>query len=299
MKAWQKIPVIVRALFVGTLVSAIGHQPPGVLYLANLKIRPAIPWSVPFVVAYLWFFWQYAQGRWWPRSTAEARRRDLRARPLSPEVWRWSLIAGGLWMSSVGALHYVLAYVERPRFDGFYRLFEMNIPPVTLIAILVVASAVAGIVEEAAFRGYMQTPIERRYGPALAILVVSAVFVLVHFGDINIPMSATRVFFILAASVNYGLLTHFSGSILPGMVLHSAGDAFGVGLLWLFWMVAGRPASTSAVGLSAAAADPTFWLYCAEALILGAASAWGFVKLANAGSLHGPQAAPSGATDRP
>jgi len=42
--------------------------------------RPAVPWSVPLLAVYMWFFWQYLQGRWWPRSTNQARRRYLRAR---------------------------------------------------------------------------------------------------------------------------------------------------------------------------------------------------------------------------
>jgi hypothetical protein len=36
-------------------------------------------------------------------------------------------------------------------------------------AFVITVSVMAGIVEEAAFRGYMQSPLERRYGPAAAI----------------------------------------------------------------------------------------------------------------------------------
>lgn len=291
MNAWRKLPVVVRAVILGGIVSVIGHLPPGAFYGANLMLWPTVPWSAILVILYLSLFWQWADGRWWPASTSESRRRDLRGGPLSPAIWRWSLIAGGLWMASEGALYFVFAYVERPRFDGFYRLFEMNIPPFTFAAVLLTASAVAGIVEEAAFRGFMQTPIERRHGPVVAILVVSVVFVLAHFGDANVPMSVPRVFFILSASVSYGLLTHLTGSILPGLVLHSVGDAFGVGLLWWFWALAGRPPFRPALGLAAAANDPELWLYCAEALVLGAAGVWAFLKLANARSPRIRQAA--------
>lgn len=39
---------------------------------------------------------------------------------------------------------------------------------------------VAGIVEEAAFRGYMQAPIERRDGLVVAILITGSMFALAH-----------------------------------------------------------------------------------------------------------------------
>lgn len=283
MNAWRQLPAIVRAVIVGSLLALIGHQPPGMFYGANMKLWPNIPWSLLAVIVYLWFFWQWVQGRWWPASTSESRRRDLRGGPLSAEVWRWSLIAGGLWMSSVGALHFVLARFETPRFEGFYRLFALNIHPLILTAVLLELSAVAGIVEEAAFRGYMQTPIERRYGPAVAIIVVGVVFVLFHFADSNVPMSVTRVFFIFAAAVNYGMLTHLTGSIRPGIVLHATGDAAGVGLLWWIWMLAGPVRSSRPLGFAAASHDLLFWLYCAEALVLGAAAVWAFLKLARTG----------------
>ena len=56
-----------------------------------------------------------------------------------------------------------------------------GMPFITLFLLLVMASIVAGVTEEAAFRGYMQTPIERRYGVVAAILVNGAMFGLLHF----------------------------------------------------------------------------------------------------------------------
>ena len=279
MRFWRKLPFVVRAVIVGLFLSTIGHAPPGAFYFANLKLWPQVPWSLAFVALYLWLLWEYLDGRWWPASTSDSRRRDLRGGPLPPRVWRWALIAGGLAMSSVGALHFVLARIESIQYEGFYRLFEMNIPPLTLAAVIIGASAVAGLVEEAAFRGYMQTPIERRHGLLVAILVPSTLFVFAHFTDVNVTMSFSRVFFILAAAVNYAMLTHLTGSIRPGIVLHATGDAFGIGLLWLLWRLTG-PLSSRPMGWAAASRDPIFWLYCVEAALLGAASIWAYFRLA-------------------
>ena len=64
----------------------------------------------------------------------------------------------------------------------------------------------AGVLEEAAFRGYMQAPIERRHGPLVGMGVVAVVFTLAHLG--TFPDMSPGVFMILLLmSVGYGLLT--------------------------------------------------------------------------------------------
>ena len=50
----------------------------------------------------------------------------------------------------------------------------------TVLCILLAAAVEAGVVEEAAFRGYMQAPIERRYGPRVAIVIVSVAVSYTH-----------------------------------------------------------------------------------------------------------------------
>jgi membrane protease YdiL (CAAX protease family) len=74
---------------------------------------------------------------------------------------------------------------------------------------------VAGVVEEMAFRGYMQRHLEP-IGPTFAILVTSAVFTLLHAsqGLTYLLAFAPGIFL---ASVVYGHLALKSGSILPGM----------------------------------------------------------------------------------
>ena len=71
------------------------------------------------------------------------------------------------------------------------------------------------MVEEAAFRGYMQRGLER-FGSGTAIVVTSIVFALVH-GVHGWQMLLLLGPGIFIASVLYGLLAYHSGSILPGM----------------------------------------------------------------------------------
>ena len=66
------------------------------LLISNVATSPAIPWSVVVMAFLLWLMWQYLGGKWGPRSTSQARRRYLRARPLSVEVFAWAFVAGAL-----------------------------------------------------------------------------------------------------------------------------------------------------------------------------------------------------------
>ena len=117
---------------------------------------------------YLWLFWRYLRGDGWPRETADARRASLRANGLSPEVWTAAIGSGLLGLIWVLVVQQVL--------NRLVRLPQQivpdtsQIPAVTLVGLLFMAAIVAGVVEEAAFRGYMQGPIERRHGPIAAIL---------------------------------------------------------------------------------------------------------------------------------
>jgi membrane protease YdiL (CAAX protease family) len=54
-------------------------------------------------------------------------------------------------------------------------------PTYVTILMLIMASLVAPISEEAGFRGYTQVPLEKVYSPVMAILISSIAFSLAHF----------------------------------------------------------------------------------------------------------------------
>lgn len=103
----------------------------------------------------------------------------LRAHRLSGNVWGSALLAGGLGLVALVLLHRVMnRLVSLPQ----QQLPDLSqIPVLTLLCFLLMGSAVAGIVEEASFRRYMQGPIERRHGPVVAILVTGTLFGFAHF----------------------------------------------------------------------------------------------------------------------
>ena len=84
---WRRLPVVLRAVLTGSVLGALGTLPWALLISANQKLLPSVPWVVPPAALYIWLFWRYARGEGWPRSTAEARRMNLRANRLSEDMW--------------------------------------------------------------------------------------------------------------------------------------------------------------------------------------------------------------------
>lgn len=269
---WRRLPAIVRAVIVGSAVAMLGVMPWQGLVFLNLKEWPAVPWSVLAGLLWLGLYWRYLGGWGWPRSTAAARRQNLRAHPLPPRVWRAALWAGGLAIAALSAVEVLaMRFARVPRPVWFSELDSA--PALTVLSILLMISFAAGLIEEAACRGYMQTMIERRHGPWVAIPVVAVVFTLAHFSTYP-DMSLLLFLGLLTISVAYGLLAWLSGSILPGLILHATGDA--VGLL-AFWTLRGTVRSPR---FAETGPDLLFWLDLLAVVVLGGATVWAYRRLA-------------------
>lgn len=226
---------ILGAIGAGVLVLLAGSLPIGVLRAWNLEAGVAVPWSVLPVALYLWAYWQLISGKWGAAPGAVRRRQTLRANALSRRVWGAALLAGVIGFGALIALLVLAArLVHLPASSPIVTPPDM--PVVTALVLLVMASIVAGVTEEAAFRGYMQGPIERRYGLASAVLVSGTLFGLLHF-----PTHPADVLWMLpyyiAVSAVYGALTWAADSILPALVLHTVGDI----VVLTRWWLTGRP----------------------------------------------------------
>jgi membrane protease YdiL (CAAX protease family) len=133
------------------------------------------------------------------------------------------------------------------------------------------SAMVAGISEEAGFRGYLQGPLERRYGPALGIAITSVVFGLAHLTH---GAFLPAIIFDMGWGALYGLLTYQSGSIVPAIILHCSADALEFIATWKFPPTAATPL------LWVSGPDSLVWFNCVLVLLLGTASAWAFRRLA-------------------
>ncbi len=269
---WREIPVLLRAVLIAELVATIGGLPPGALLLANLKFLPGVPWLLPATALWLWLFWRWMNGAGWPRSTAESRRRDLRARPLPARVWLWSLLAGGLGLVSVVAFALLLArFANVPR-DAYKLPVDFSTLPLwTVISAVLAISVTAGVVEEAAYRGYLISPIARRHGWAVAILISGLMFFVAHLNHAYVTLA--HLPFFLAVSAVHGLLVYLTGSILPVIVLHAAADVLLIPLQY------GLIGNLRAEPIWSTGVDSAFLACLAITLIFGLAAVPAFRRL--------------------
>jgi membrane protease YdiL (CAAX protease family) len=221
---WQRLPILIRAIVVGFLVFEIGVG----TWLVIAALIPA-PGSIVVMSGVLWIYWKYFSGSWWPKATAEIRRDRFRAIKMPAAVWKWSLVAA-LLLVVITQSSFVLTFriIELP--ESFAAGFSLDAMPIWLAWLaIVMASLVAGICEEIGFRGYMQVPLERRYGPAAGITIVSISFIVFHLNQAWAPPVLVHLF---AFSVLWGILAYASGSLIPSMISHIVADIFNFSYWW-------------------------------------------------------------------
>jgi membrane protease YdiL (CAAX protease family) len=223
---WRRIPIVIRAVVVGFLVFAIAGS---VAWILVLSLIPP-PWSVLAMAVILWLYWRYFRGDWWPDSTRAFRKQCFRSTRLSVRVWTWSLIAAftaAVLLQSI--LVVTFRIVEFPA-EAWKLPYDFSALPVWQVwMLLVLAAVVAGITEEIGFRGYMQVPLEERYGPVAAITIVSIVFTIAHF---NQAWAGGILILLFAISVVWGVLARVSGSLIPGIVSHASTDVVNFSYWW-------------------------------------------------------------------
>ena len=281
---WQRIPVLVRAILTGLLVLFIGAGVWFGLLFGSRKLTTSIPWaSAPiFLVVgglFLWGFWRYLGGAGRPRSTADARRQNLRARKLPGAIWAWALSAGAL--AEIGNVALTFVWGRLIHLQPFVLPDLSRYSNLTVLCLFLGIAVEAGVVEEAAFRGYMQVPLERRYGPLVAIIVASVVFGVVHIANGNRELTWLLADAVLGAIL--GTMAYLTNSILPGVVLHTVNDAV---RFLVAWRLGPNPPKTL---IWKSGPDASFWMSVAVVAIAGSWAIWTFRKLASAARPQSPE----------
>ncbi|HKV04006.1 MAG TPA: CPBP family intramembrane glutamic endopeptidase [Candidatus Acidoferrales bacterium] len=262
---------IVAVIWSGVLafaVLAVASGAWGGLMAANKKTGLAIPWSVPVMALVLWLIWVYLGGRWWPHSTSESRRLCLRANPVSGRVFGWALVAGVLSIVALTGCWIVLFQLVKMRPNNLGDI--SRIPLLTVILLLVMSSLVSPVSEEAAFRGYCQVVLERKFPGAAAVLVSSVFFALAHLTQ-GFYLSKLSVYFL--AGVVLGLIAYLTKSLLPGIAVHIVADLTFFTLVW--------PFDAKRRLVWEGGADAWFWIHVAQTVVFAALAIVAFRKVAS------------------
>jgi len=213
--------VVTRAIVSGLLIAAVGVAVWAWLAPLNARHHPEWPWAAALTLFYLFVIIIWLNGAGWPRAWRDFRHHALRLWRPAPGAWSGENRAAVLGLMALVVAMYVFwiaATSSQPTPD-----LSAYPTPAFRISVLVMGAMVSGVVEEVAFRGYMQSQLER-FGPTIAIGVTGLVFALSHIthGLEALLVMAPGYFM---AGVLFGVLAWRSGSILPGMALHVTGDA--------------------------------------------------------------------------
>ena len=222
---WQRMPIWIRATITGVIVSSIGVYS----WVIGGALIPA-PWSILIMGILLWIYVKYFSGSWWPKSTAQVRKINFRTIKMPWPVWKWSLLCAllivAIWQSSL-VVTFRIINISGDVFTVGYNLTGLPIWIAWLMVIM--SSLVAGICEETGYRGYMQVPLESRYGPIASIVLVSTLFLIIHLQQVWAPPLLLHLF---ALSVLLGILAYTSDSLIPGIVAHFELDIFNFSYWW-------------------------------------------------------------------
>ena len=264
-------PRILSLVLTGILALVLAVTAGGiwsVLLAANLATSPAIPWAVAVMAVLLVLMWRYLAGTGWPRRTSESRRRLLRANQLPGRVFAWAVLAGMLAIVALAGLWPVLfqlANVPARSLPDFSKY-----PLVSVALMLLMASLVSSLAEEAAFRGYFLGQLERRLSQPAAVLVAAVVIAPGH--ALTQGFVWPTLLFYLCVDLMLGTLAALTNSILPGIVVHS------LGLLVFFTLVWPSDVLRRLVGHGGA--DVWLWLHGAQAIVFAALALLALARLA-------------------
>jgi membrane protease YdiL (CAAX protease family) len=216
---WRHLPVFVRAPIVAFVVLNVGSTLGVLPIFANTKLLTSVPWGLPGTLVVMWAFCLYATGSGYPAATRAYRATMTRDKTVSAPVWRAAMLAVIVSLLATWSLRLVLPSivpVAPPSLSIDISVYRMT----TVIGLALAIAVSAGVVEEIAFRGYLQKSLEDAYGIVPALILTGIAFWYAHADKVT----ASHLPFHLAVSVLLGTATYLTRSLLPAIVGHVLGD---------------------------------------------------------------------------
>jgi len=258
---------VVWSAMLAFVILAFGQSVWGALLIYNFRTTPAVPWAVPAMAIVLWLMWRYLGGKWWPRSTSEARQALLRANSVPWRTYAWTILAGVLSIVALAGLWIVLFSLVRMRANALPELSKYPLATVVLVGAM--ASLVSPLTEEAAFRGYCQTILERRFSGLNAVAISSLLFALAHLTQGFFWPKLLVYFF---AGLVFGLPAYLSKSTLPTIPVHIMADLTFFALVW--------PRDANRRLVSEGGGDRWFFVHVVQVIVFTALAILAFRRLA-------------------
>jgi uncharacterized protein len=156
----------------------------------------------------------------------------LVAARLSPVAWRtrlrlgpprcsWALVPvlviGVLALSQAVDALAVLLGIHNHGFLPRLRQLVRSLPPGSLAVLAVIMGAAPGFGEEVFFRGYLQSRLIERWGPAAAVATSALLFGALHLDPVQAPMATVLGLYL-------GHVTWRAESIWPAVICHAANN---------------------------------------------------------------------------
>jgi membrane protease YdiL (CAAX protease family) len=223
---WKRTPVFVKAVITGFFVCFSGIT----FWTTGYAILP-LPYSLIYIVFFLVFYIYYCSGNGLPKSTSQIRKTNFRSVKLLPSAWVKGIAGALLFViivqSSLVITFRIIPFSEHA-FKSQYPVFD-TLPKLLSWALVIVSALVAGICEETGFRGYLQVPLENRYGAFRGIFFSSVLFMLVHLSKAWAGGIIIQIFF---AGVLLGILAYKTGSLIPAIIGHVLLDVINFSYWW-------------------------------------------------------------------
>ena len=260
---------LTRSALIAVTIALIPQGVWSVLIVTNLRVAPEVPWAVLTMAILLAAGAQYLRGAWGPPRSAAARRRSLRATVVSPMMFAWAWLAGGLSMIALGGAWIVLASLTR--MPGSVLPDLSKYPKLTASLFVAMGALISPLCEQAGIWGYWQEHLERRVSGIAAIVLTALFFAFGPHPPAGAPFVPKLLFFFLTG-LTFSAMAYFTQSILPAIPVHALGlFAFFVGV----WPHDPERRLVLIVG-----ADAWFWIHAAQVVIFAALACWPFSRLA-------------------
>lgn len=214
---WQKTPTLIKAILVGIVVLIPTLLVTQIIGEFNAAVfLPNIPWSLPVIAVVVWLFYRYTTGSQTPFEASLNRNRLSKDQAI-PEIDRPQLVLAIivqviLAISLLIASTMLLDFTDRPMGQNINLYLPMS--PLVAIPYFIGIAIAASVIEEIAFRGYMQTLLNDRYSKLVSIVIVGIVFAVIH----PIPPATYIPFFFI--SISYSLIAERFNSTRPAIVSH-------------------------------------------------------------------------------